>query len=365
MHTHKQSWDELASAPESFAMECVVTPKTWERPYVVKPRRDVKAWVEKPHRTQHYESKVAHAIRSEYGWRRPMSEEQGALRLEAEFSVHRPARRSKREVYSPVKPDIDNFARAFLEGFDFRAKTNEDDKDARHRLSLVDMGSPIASMALTKRWAERDEWGMTRFSLTHDGADGMPFSPLMRGLESPTPKGLVSFSDQGGVVRLASDELPAAPESYAAYYAEDPVPWHEPRFTGQVLIPDKRAHGYAEAIRRHAMADYGLRKPIDGPLLMEVEVILSPKSHDSRWMQWILLVDYVKVLMDALAYRLRTPDGLQLGVFAQDSRIAALMATMRLAADGEKPGTKFAISPMLGRQTAERMFRHIETGRIL
>ena len=365
MHVHRERWDEMAPAPDSFAMECMVDPKTWERPYVVKPRKDVKAWVETPHRTQHYESKVSSAIRREYGWRRPMSDEGGGLRLEAEFSVHRPVRRSRKEIYSPVKPDIDNFARAFLEGFDFRAKTQEGDGKEGRRLSLVDMGSPIVAMALTKRWAERDEWGMTRFSVTHDGDDGMPFSPLMRGLSSPTPKGVVAFSDQNGVVRLVSGELPPAPDSYAAYYTEKPVPWHEPRFYGQMLGPDKRADAYAKAIRRRAMADYGLRKPIDGTLLLEVEVLLSPKSHDSRWMQWILLVDYVKILMDALVYRMKTPDGLQLGVFAQDSRVAALMATMRPAEPSERPGVKFAVSPMLGRETAERMFRHIETGRVL
>ena len=94
--------------------------------------------------------------------------------------------------------------------------------------------------------------------------------------------------------------------------------------------------------------------------------MLGGRGYERRYLnQWLVLVDYAKVLMDSLDYRRRTADGRAAGVLAQDSRVVALTASMRACEAGEKPCVRFAVSPCRGREDVEPLFDHIETGRVL
>ena len=354
MKRTNRTWESLDDAPEAFSGECPVEPRTWERPYAFRRRGRWTSML--PAQTRHYESAVRRWMRSAYGWARPMD---GCLRLEAEFATRRPTTRPRREVYAPTKPDIDNFARSFLEALDFKSEAA-----GGRRLGVISQGTPIVAMSLTKRWAERDEWGGTRFSITGDGDGGVAFTDLL--LDAPTAR-----SDGGAGVltrvgRTEFDRLPDAPDCYAVRLPFTPVPWKDPILYGNRLGTPSEVQAYAARVRSRAASDYGLRKPMDGPLLLEVEVVLGDGGHDRRSLsQWLVLVDYAKVLMDSLDYRRRTADGHALGVLAQDSRVVALTASMRPCESGEKPCVRLAVSPCLGEADVMPLFDHIETGRIL
>ena len=258
MKRTERTWDSLDDAPTAFSGECPVEPRTWERPYAFRRRGKWTSML--PAQTRHYETAVRRWMKSAYGWAKPMG---GRLRLEAEFATRRPSTRPRREVYAPTKPDIDNFARSFLEGLDFKSETAEGE-----RLGVISQGTPIVAMSLSKRWAERDEWGGTRFSITGDGDEGAAFTDLL--LDAPTARAGDGSGVLARVSRLEFDRLPDAPEEYALRLTFAPVPWKDPVLYGNRLGTPSEVQTYAARVRGRAAADYGLRKPMDGPLLLEV-----------------------------------------------------------------------------------------------
>lgn len=365
MYTLRRDWESLDDAPLEFSGECPVAPKTWERPYAFS--RKGKMTSRLPAQTRNYENAVRAWMREHYSedLAKPMDDTSGALRFEAEFSTPRPQGRVKKEIYAPTKPDLDNFARSFMESLYFRQKTADG-----HRLGVISLDTPIVSMSLSKRWSERDEWPGTRFSITHDGDGGVAFSDELLSLDSPSRDDLKKTVLNTRIVRANLSDLPPAPSSYARYFPIPPVPWKNPVLYGEHLRTPSEVTVFQGKVRRRAMRDYGLRQPMDGPMLLELDVLLPKKGFDQRWMQWLVLVDYAKNLMDALAWRVngqavRTKDDVALGVLAQDSRVCALTATMRHCEGREVPGMRFCLSPICGENEVAPIFAHIETGRML
>lgn len=357
MNITKRCWDSLGDPPESFAGECPVEPRAWERPYPWR-GRDGRLEAVKPAQTRHYESACRRWLHHEYGWTRPM---EGSLRFEAEFSVRRPSGRPKAETYAPTKPDLDNLTRSFLDAFDFKVKTQEG-----RRLDAIGRSTPIVAMSLAKRWAERDEWGGTRFSLTPDGGLGVAYTDALLSLDAPSDRGrLDARLGESGIVRMPYGSLPEAPDTFARYWDVEPVAWQPMVVYGDHIGLDARSAGFQQEIRTRAIRDYGLRKPMDDPMLLELEVLLPDEGYEHPWLQWLVLVDYAKALMDSLDFRRKTSDGKRLGVLVNDSRIVALVASMRSCESGERSGIRFALSPVKGIEDVRPIFAHIETGRIL
>lgn len=364
MYTLNRDWESLEDAPLEFSGECFIEPKTWERPRpFIKPNGRMSSIL--PAQTRNYEKACRAWMRDEYwgdDYRRPMDDADGALRFEAEFSMRRTDGHPKSEVYSNVKPDIDNLARAFLESFYLNAKLADDT-----RMCVISTDTPIVSMSLSRRWAKRYEWPGTRFSLTHDGDEGVAFSDELLSLDSYTPdrKGETGFGRR--ILQMDFDDLPPAPTTYARYVPIPPVPWMNPVLFGNRMGSPSEMRTFQARFRRRAMRDYGLRKPMDGWLMLELEVLLPEKGYPSRWMQWLVLLDYAKNLMDGLAWRfdgqaIRTRDDVALGALAQDSRVCALTATMRHCEGREVPGMRFRLSPVNGEDDVAPIFDHIETG---
>lgn len=359
MNYTKRTWASLDDAPDVFTGECPIEPKPWERPY---PWRNGKGrlTVVKPARTRHYESACRRWLHHEYGWARPM---EGELRFEAEFAIRRPARRSRREVYASTKPDIDNLARAFLEAFEFKIQTARGE-----RLDAIGRTTPIVAMSLSKRWAESDEWGSTRFALTSDGGDGVAYSDALLSLDAPSARrGRDRRMGESGIVRVPYDSLPDAPDSYARFWDIPPVAWQPMVVYGTHIGLDAHSAKFQSDVRARAMADYGLRKPMDEPMLLEMEVLLPADGCEHPWLQWLVLVDYTKSLLDALDYRKKTVDGRHIGVLVNDSRIVAITASMRACDEKERGGIRFALSRVDAFSTTDiaPIFDHIDTGRIL
>lgn len=344
--------DTLDPEPETFCGECPIAPKTWERPYPMY-RKDKQKWsLMMPAQTKHYEKAVRAWMKGEYGWAVPMS---GALRFEAEFSSPRPTTRRVGEVYAPVKPDIDNFARSFLESIDFKSITAEGT-----RLGVVDQRQPIVAMSLSKRWSESDEWPGTRFSFSHDGAPGVLFSDYLYGAQT------FETSDKPLIARASRrrfDDLGDAPEWHAQRLDFAPVPWKEPILYGDKMGTKSDVQTWQRRTRNAIASGYGMRKPMDGPLMLELEVVCS--EMDKRYRnQWLLLVDYAKSLMDSFDYHAKTTDGHALGLIENDSRVVGLTASLRKTHDQEEPHMAFAVYPCLGKSDIGAMFDHIETGYI-
>lgn len=360
MRRTERTLGSLSPAPIVFAGECPIKPRTWERPFPWKRKGSDRVTSMLPAQTRHYESAVRSWMGREYGWARPM---EGDLRFEAEFSVPRPKNgHPGTEVYSSVKPDIDNFARAFLEGFDFRTATQDD-----VRLGVIAQGTPIVSMSLSKRWAEPGEWPGTRFCVSDDGGRGVSFSDDL--YEAGDAAG--DAGDGRLVIARASrrrtDELGDAPESYACFVPIDPVPWKGSRLYGERLDAPSEVKAFQGAFRARVASDYGMRRPMDGPLLLELEVLLGEGGYDKRYLdQWLVIVDYVKTVMDCFDWRAKTMDGDPLGVVLNDSRFVGVTAAMRKAERGERPGMRFAVLPVSdeedGMEDVQSMFDHIETG---
>lgn len=344
---------DLDPEPAIFCGECPVAPKTWERPYPVH-RTDTDKWsLMMPAQTKHYEKAVRGWLKRSYGWCVPMT---GDLRFEAEFASPRPTTRRVGEVYAPVKPDIDNLARAFLESADFNSLTEEGD-----RLGVVGQGTSIVSMSLSKRWSEPDEWPGTRFSFTHDGGAGVSFSDYL--FDAEVRRG----GDDAKVARLARrrfDELDDAPEWYAQCLDFEPVPWKEPILYGGRMGTRSDVQRWQERARRVMASGYGKRRPMDGPLMLEVEVVYGEMDRRYR-NQWLVLVDYAKSLMDSFDYKVKTADGHPLGVVENDSRIVGLTATMRQASSCESPCVRFAVYPCVGEDDMQGIFDCVETGYVL
>lgn len=356
-----RSMASLDPAPQVFSGECPVEPRTWERPYA-QPAGEGRMRLCMPARTRWYEQAVRSWMRGEYGWRAPMTDEGGGLRLEAEFAPHRPGRhRTSAAVYAPVKPDIDNFARSFLESFDFRSQSVEGE-----RFGVIGQRTPIVAMSLSKRWADPEEWPGTRFSITRDGDEGVAFSDwLYEAGAAAGDAGLI-----GAHARLRPfDNLGEAPRWYAQVLDFDPVPWREPMLYGRRVGTDSHVQKWQRRARKAMMAGYGLRRPLDGPLILELEVVYG--EMDERWKnQWLVLVDYAKTLMDSMDFRVRTADGHSLGVVENDSRVVALTASMRRAGEGEEPCLRFAVYPLDdsvrgGQDDVQALFDHIETGKLV
>jgi Holliday junction resolvase RusA-like endonuclease len=360
MRKTERTLDSLSPAPAGFAGECPIKPRTWERNFPFTRKDTGKITSMKPAQTRHYEHAVRDWMKKEYGWTCPM---QGELRFEAEFSSFRPQNGHPRtEVYSSVKPDIDNFARAFLESFDFRRSTTDGT-----RLGVIAQGTPIVALSLTKRWTEPGEWPGTRFCVSDDGARGVAFSNNLYDAEP------VAGKDGRRLIARASlrrfDELADAPDCYARFVPMMPVPWKDSILYGERLDAPPEVKKFQREFRRKVAADYRLRKPMGGPLILEVEVLLGESGYDKRYLnQWLVLIDYIKTTMDCLDWRAKTKDGVCLGVVENDSRFVGVTASMRRALDSERPGIRFAISPMDdtegGMEGVGAIFDHIETGYI-
>lgn len=354
----RRALSSLGPEPMLFAGECPIEPRTWERPYAL-PQDDSseKLSLVMPAQTKWYEKEVRTWLKRHYGWAIPMTGADGALRLEAEFSMPRSSGRRKTEVYAPVKPDIDNLARAFLESFDFKSFTVEG-----RRLGVIDQRTPLTTLSLSKRWSESDEWPGTRFSITKDGGNGALFSDYLYSAQTSNGDAKV-LSEKAACRRF--DELDDAPEWYAQRLDFKPVPWREPILYGKRVGTDSDVQKWQRRARTEIIAGYGLRKPMGGPLIFELDVIYD--KLDSRHKnQWLILIDYAKTVMDCLDFRTQTKDKRPLGAVENDSRIVALSASMRKVDEWSQPGMRFAIYPMAsgedGKEDIQMLFDHIETG---
>lgn len=355
MKPTRRSFESLGPEPDAFFGECPIKPCTWERPYAQPQDKDGnKMSLVMPAKTNWYEKAVRHWMKDRYGWSRPMT---GSLRFEAEFSSPRPSTRNVDEVYAPVKPDIDNFGRAFLESMDFKSLTSDGD-----RLGVIGQDVPIVSLSLSKRWAESYEWPGTRFSITRDGEEGVSFSDHLFDAVPRTGNAKL-ISAKARLRRF--DELGDAPDWYSQRLDFKPVPWREPILYGKRVGTDSDVQKWQREAREAIVGGYGLRKPMTGPLVFELDVRYS--SLDARHKnQWLVIIDYAKTVMDCLDFRLRSKDNHLLGVVENDSRIVALTATMGQVERGEEPHMSFAVYPLAsnGQQQADiqAMFDHIETG---
>lgn len=351
---------QLDPEPLIFVGECPIEPRTWERPYALpQDKQGEKLSLVMPAQTKWYEKEVRAWMKKHYGWSHPMTDANGALRFEAEFAMPRSSGRRLDEVYSPVKPDIDNLARSFLEAFDFKSLTEEG-----YRLGVIDQRTPITTLSLSKRWSEPDEWPGTRFSVSSDGADGSLFSDHLYSAQTRTGDAKLLRAKAS---RRHFDELGDAPDWYAQRLDFDPVPWREPVLYGKRVGTDSEVQDWQRKARAAVTTGYGLRKPMDGPLIFELEVIY--KDADLRHTnQWLVLIDYAKTIMDCLDFRAKTKDGHALGVVENDSRIVALCASMRAVDEWSQPGMRFAVYPLApgedGSSDIQAMFDHIETGYI-
>ena len=358
MKATKRPLDSLALEPVEFSGACPIEPCTWERPYAQpQDKSGEKLSLVMPAKTRWYEKEVRRWMKQNYGWSRPMTDEFGSLRFEAEFSSPRPSSRKVGEMYAPVKPDIDNFARAFLEALDFKSLTSDGT-----RLGVIRQDVPIVSLSISKRWANRSEWPGTRFSITRDGDEGVSCSDYLFDAAPRTGDSKLVLAKAG---RRRFDELDDAPEWYAQRLDFEPVPWREPILYGKRVGSDAEVQRWQARARSEIVAGYGLRKPMSGPLICEVD--LRYRTLDARHKnQWLVLIDYVKSVLDCLDFRSRTRDDWLLGVVENDSRIVALTATMGRVADGESPNMSFAVFPLAGddrqHDDVQAMFDHIETG---
>ena len=143
--------------------------------------------------------------------------------------------------------------------------------------------------------------------------------------------------------------LDPAPGIFEGFCPIEPVPKGRPRFnsrTRTTYTPPETAK-YEKAVRAFFEHEYGKREPMDGALLARYEFIVSrptsapkKKVYDDRKPD---IDNLVKAFQDAMDFKHKSPEGVALGVIANDSRIAIVQSSKRYAREGEACGTKFSI----------------------
>lgn len=356
------AFNDLPAAPEEAYGTVWLTPKTWQRPFPLRKKNG--SWTLKAKaQTRRYEQAARRALKDvmwEEGRCRPMD---GRLRLEMEFATRRPPKGHplRDEEYMNVKPDIDNMARSFMESMDFKLVTSDD-----VRLGVMAERAECLSLSMSKRWADRGELPNTTFLVTRDGADGSVFSDGMVDLIDPSPRP-ARLRREKGAIPNGIDWIGEAPDEYGLYVPIAPVPWMPQRVVHGNVFHPKEMREWQDAMRLRIMRSYwsgGERRPMAGHLLLECEFLVDPREKRERWMQWMLLLDYVKNLMDSFAFKRKSYDGVSLGLIEDDSRVCAVQAVLRDAASFERPGVRFLVRRIdpKSEDDVQAVFRHLATG---
>lgn len=145
----------LSPAPEVFSGFCPITPVPKGRPRFARRGKFVQTFT--PKETEQYENAVRTWMRSQYGdMRYPMD---GAIKATYIFVMPRPKSKSKKKTLVSTKPDVDNLAKSFQDGLDFKKKSRG------IALGVIANDSRVAVLMCSKRYVKDGEEPGTYFKL--------------------------------------------------------------------------------------------------------------------------------------------------------------------------------------------------------
>lgn len=153
-YENKYATNEILSpAPEVFSGFCPIQPVPKGRPRFARRGKFVQTYT--PKETEEYESAIRKWMLSEYGdMRYPMD---GAIKATYIFVLPRPKSKSKKKTLISTKPDVDNLAKSFQDGLDFKKKSRG------VALGVLANDSRVAVLMCSKRYARDGELPGTYF----------------------------------------------------------------------------------------------------------------------------------------------------------------------------------------------------------
>lgn len=145
----------LSEAPEVFSGFCPIAPVPKGRPRFARQGKFVRTYT--PKETEDYENAVRAWMRKKYGdMRYPMD---GAIKATYIFVLPRPKSKSKKKNLVSTKPDVDNLAKSFQDGLDFKKKSRGT------ALGVIANDSRVAILLCSKRYAKEGEEPGTYFKI--------------------------------------------------------------------------------------------------------------------------------------------------------------------------------------------------------